>query len=210
MVVSVINQKGGVGKTSACVNIGAAMRLDGAKVVFVDIDRPQLNLSGRRVSVSPSKVLTPNAVDLMEFLQRNRKEHVIIDCPPKISSSDPSTSVALLHSDIVLVPIAALTAALAGAYSIQALLEQYKERNQRIQVKYFVTRLKPVKACREIRNEARDSFGDDFLSVTVPEHSALFDADELDENIFQYAPNSPGGHAFYDLTQELLTHVAKL
>lgn len=43
-VISFINQKGGVGKTTTCINVGAALSLCGFKCLLVDID-PQGNLS---------------------------------------------------------------------------------------------------------------------------------------------------------------------
>ena len=43
-VISFINQKGGVGKSTSCLNIGAALSLCGFKVLLVDID-PQGNLT---------------------------------------------------------------------------------------------------------------------------------------------------------------------
>ena len=42
--VSIINQKGGVGKTTSVANIGAAMAAAGHKVLLVDLD-PQAHLS---------------------------------------------------------------------------------------------------------------------------------------------------------------------
>ena len=43
-VLAFINQKGGVGKNTSCINVGAALSLCGLKVLLVDID-PQASLS---------------------------------------------------------------------------------------------------------------------------------------------------------------------
>jgi len=42
--IAVINQKGGVGKTTTCANLGAALARSGRRVLVVDLD-PQANLS---------------------------------------------------------------------------------------------------------------------------------------------------------------------
>ncbi len=54
MIISVVNHKGGVGKTTTTHNLGKALSLEGKKVLVIDLD-PQANLS------QASGVETPNA-----------------------------------------------------------------------------------------------------------------------------------------------------
>ena len=45
-IISLINNKGGVGKTTSCLNIGIALGLKGKRVLLIDID-PQGNLTNK-------------------------------------------------------------------------------------------------------------------------------------------------------------------
>ena len=62
VVVAVLNQKGGVGKTTSVVNIGAGLALAGRRVLLVDLD-PQGHL-GLHLGVDPDPT-APSAYDVL-------------------------------------------------------------------------------------------------------------------------------------------------
>jgi len=49
MIVTVANQKGGIAKTTTCLNLGVAAALDGKQVCLIDLD-PQANLTKTLIS----------------------------------------------------------------------------------------------------------------------------------------------------------------
>lgn len=61
-IISIINQKGGVGKTTTTLNLGAALALAGLKVLVVDLD-PQCNLT---FSLGVSKNEEKTVVEVMK------------------------------------------------------------------------------------------------------------------------------------------------
>ena len=60
-VIAVANAKGGIGKTTTVVNIGAGLALKGARVLLVDVD-PQGNLA-MALGVHPRRTLYEVLVD---------------------------------------------------------------------------------------------------------------------------------------------------
>ena len=108
MIISVINLKGGVGKTTIAVNLAVAFATRGKKVCIVDTDKEQLSAvkwSGQRDDDKTSVAVITVGEKLVREVQTHAKNFdvVILDGSPQLGELANNT---LIVSDMVLVPVA--------------------------------------------------------------------------------------------------------
>lgn len=109
MIIALLNQKGGVGKTTLATHLAGELSRIDQRVTLIDADpqgssldwsqrRNQIGLP-RRFSVIglPRETLHLEAHDVAQHV-----DHVVIDGPPRVTALTRS---ALLAADVVLVPI---------------------------------------------------------------------------------------------------------
>lgn len=124
MFITVFSQKGEQAKTSTAVNLAAALAKGGRRGTIVDLDPQQsdaLKFTGSIDGVVFTDILPAIAPD---------GEFVMVDLSPFVG---PQTGVALLRSDLVLVPCtphAASTAAAARTFETIALARQKRPELQ--------------------------------------------------------------------------------
>ena len=109
MIVALLNQKGGVGKTTLATHIAGELALRGDTVILLDAD-PQgsaLDWTQRRSQQGLPRLFSAAGLARETLHQEapelaRRADHVIIDGPPRIAALARS---ALLAADRVLIPV---------------------------------------------------------------------------------------------------------
>jgi chromosome partitioning protein len=141
MVISVLNQKGGVGKTTLAVHIATALAQQGNRILLVDADvqGSALNWSAKRdgASVFPVIGLPVKTIHRELPIVAANYDHAIIDGPPRIDDVSRSASMA---SNLVLIPIQPSPYDVWAAKEIVDVLASVAIYNQPLKTAFVVNR----------------------------------------------------------------------
>ena len=228
LTIAIASQKGGVGKTCTCVNLGSGLQQQKVKVVLVDMDaqgsatyafglvpgkQPGFDrwLEGEDVVRTDTAVpLVPGGTDtayvkwdspeiLRKAISKLDCDLVLLDCPPSLV---PATVAALVVADRVLVPVLADPLVLVGLAQV---LDTLKDVNPDVPVDVLRSRHKPA---LNMTAEADSVLVSDnrfnLLRICIPENVALAESAGHGQSIFEYALKSKGASAFKALAGEAI------
>ena len=210
MIIAVINQKGGVGKTTTTVNLGVALAQAGCRVRLIDLD-PQASLSSFADPEAPVSLLNVTNLEVQEAspknlastLKKGAHDFTLVDCPPTLG---PAHAAALSHSELAIAPMPPKFLDAHGLAQLSETIEAARERgNPALQLKVLVAmRDARVLVHREMEEGVRRALGARVFESVIP-HAAVFDKAALAHlSALQMEPRSLGARAYSALAQEVL------
>jgi len=204
MIISLVNQKGGVGKTTAVINLASGLAERGDQILVVDSD-PQGSV------IQWQSIAGVNEFDAVHFpsAQLNRKlkalnrryRHTVIDSPPAI---EEITRAAVQASDLVIIPIAPSPLDIWSSKETIALVNTLGKRQPNLKAKLLIYRKIPGTRLAKEAREAMRSYGLDILATEIYQRIVFVEAMIAGLSVLQYAPKSIAADEIRSLCEEIL------
>jgi chromosome partitioning protein len=169
MIVSFVNQKGGVGKTTSAINFAASLKRKNYKLLFIDADPQGSATQWHAVENNTAfEVLhhpEPITKDEIEALSQEY-DYLVIDAPPAIGDITKSI---LAVAELSIVPLSPSSLDIWSCKGTLEMIDTAREENPDLDVKLLINRKIPG---TRVGRQARQSLG-------------IFDMDILDTELCQ-------------------------
>src|SRR5712692_6184890 len=208
--LTVFNQKGGVGKTTTVLNLGAALARRGQVPLLVDLDAQSHLSSILNPGAASGETLFGKGPDILNKLKQgldagwDGKRPMLIDCCPMLGVLSLS---GIFASERVLVPISTDYLALRGALALENTLRALEYvLKRRVERRYLLTRFDSRRRMsHDIAGQLASRFGAELCRTRITETVSIAESPALGKDIFSHAPDSRGAQDYAGLLEELLS-----
>ncbi|WP_311950102.1 ParA family partition ATPase [Halomonas piscis] len=186
MIIGVLNQKGGVGKTTLSVNIAAALARTGKRVLLIDAD-PQgsaLDWAAAREGDPLFAVvgLPKPSIHKELALVGEGYDVVVIDGPPRVTDLARS---AIMASDIVLIPVQPSPYDIWAADEVVKLIQEASVFKENLKSVFVINRkIANTAIGRDVR-EALEAYDLPTLEASIVQRVAFAEAAAVGKAIYE-------------------------
>lgn len=209
MIIAILNQKGGVGKTTLAVHIATALAQRGTKVLLVDAD-PQsssLDWSASRGGEALFPVIGLPKPSLHRDMPALAADYqaVVIDGPPRVNELARS---AIMASDLVLVPVQPSPYDVWAAEEIIDLLKEASVFKEKLKSAFVINRKIANTAIGRDVKDALSEYPLPVLNAQISQRVGFAESAAHGLTVLETEPTGTAAKEILALTKEILEMMA--
>lgn len=168
-VISLINEKGGAGKSTCAINLACALHRQGKRVVLIDADPQGTARDWREASPENADLPSVVALDRPELLLTSLKtlaaDFAVIDTPAR---AEKMAANVIRVSDIAIIPLQPSAADVWAAAATVKMIQAKRDIGGQIEAAFLATRLSgTTKLSKEMKAGDWNEYGIDMLTTTI-------------------------------------------
>ena len=190
-IVAVTQQKGGVGKSTIAMHLGAAFHEKGKRVLVVDADGQNTLIHWASASTGEAGIPFP-VVNLAEAggqIHREIKKFIsdydviVVDCPPSIT--EKVSGVVLLAASIAVIPTSSSPADYWSSVGLVKLVQQAQVMNEDLRAVFLLNKTEEKRMLTRELKRALEDLGFPLLKTQIPTREAYKQAMALGQTVLQ-------------------------
>lgn len=212
MIISILNQKGGVGKTTLSIHIASTLSLGGYSVLLIDADtqRSALDWAASREKEPLFNVVgIPSANVHKEVkLLESKYDFIVIDGPPRVY--DVAKAV-IAASDYIVIPVQPSPYDIWSAEEIVRLIEEVRNTlaaYKKIEAGFVINRKITNSVLGRDITEALSSYPFPVLESAIHQRVAFTESAAKGTSAIEEDPNSQAGTEIHALVIEILSKLS--
>jgi len=207
MIISFLNQKGGVGKTTLSINVAGYLARQGHRVLLIDADKQASASTWASIrDESPFQVVSLARANMAKDAMQMAEDytHTVIDGPPHAEEIARSCIIA---SDFVALPIEPSGLSTWASDLTVKQVREAQEFKPSLECGFVVSRkIGKTVIGRDIRNLAAQA-NVPILNAEIEQRVAFAESLTMGQTIFEWAPESAAAREIEALVKEIQNHV---
>jgi len=203
MVISLINQKGGVGKTTAAINLASCLSSQGQKTLLADADPQGSVLQWQTMADHLEFNIAPLPwPDLPNQIKKQRRifDYIVIDSPPALTQITQAIAAA---SDLAIIPLAPSSLDIFSSRETIKLAKDARRNHRGLAAKLLVYRKIPGTRLAAEARDAIDAYGLEVFETEISQRIAYVEALISGLSVLKYAPHSIAAEEIRNLCNEI-------